>query len=141
VQYGLPLIFEHFGEIAFGADDPEDLFAMYFQVLPAALRNLPWNCHKFSIDPPVSDFKSVPLSCDTFCSTNLVMVLSQPQSPSSIIFNRRGFEIGASSPSPQIGQAAEAEAAAEPPDIRLRSRIREWQQQHQPRQQEQLQLV
>ena len=140
VQYGLPLIFEHFGQIAFGADDPEDLFAMYFQVLPAALSNLPWNCHKFSIDPPVSDFKSVPLSCDTFCSTNLVMVLSQPQSPSSIIFNRRGFETAASSPSPQIGRAAETEAAAEPPDVRRRSRIREWQQQHQPRQQEQLQL-
>jgi hypothetical protein len=135
VHYGLPLIFEHFGEIAFGADDPEDLFTMYFQVLPAALRNLPWNCHKFSIDPPVSDFKSVPLSCDTFCSTNLVMVLSQPQSPSSIIFHRRGFEIAASSPSPH-----ETEAAAEPSDIRLRSRTREWQHQHQPRQQQQLQL-
>ena len=140
VQYGLPLIFEHFGEIAFGADDPEDLFSMYFQVLPAALRNLPWNCHKFSIDPPVSDFKSVPLSCDTFCSTDLlVMVLSQPQSPSSIIFNRRGFEIAASSPSPQIGQAPEAEAAAENPHARLRSRFREMEQQRQLRQQQQQQ--
>jgi hypothetical protein len=137
VQSGLPLIFDHFGEIAFGADEPEDLFTMYFQVLPAALRNLPWNCHKFSIDPPVSDFKSVPLSCDTFCSTNLVMVLSQPQSPLSIIFNRRGFEIAASSPSPQIDRAPEAEAAAQPPDIRLHCRIREWQQQHLQLQQQQ----
>jgi hypothetical protein len=112
VQYGLPLIFEHFGEIAFGADDPQHLFTMYFRVLPEALRNLPWfsKCHKFSIDSAVSDFKSVPLSWDTFCSSMLIMKRSDPQSQTSplqsapLIFNKTGFQ-EASSSSLQISRA------------------------------------
>jgi hypothetical protein len=112
VQHGLPLIFEHFGEIAFGADDPQHLFSMYFRVLPEALRNLPWfsKCHKFSVDPAVSDFKSVPLSWDTFCSSVLLVKRSDPQSQASslqsapLIFNRAGFE-EASSTSLQISRA------------------------------------
>ncbi len=102
VKAGLPLIFEHFGEIAFGADHPQELFAMYFQVLPEALKHLPWNCHKFSMDDSfVSDFRNVPLNCDTFCSSKLVMMRLESRSQQIIplIFDQAGFQIAAAAPS------------------------------------------
>jgi hypothetical protein len=91
-KYGLPLIFLNFGEIAFGCDDLEEVFRMYFNVLPAALRDLPWKDHKFSFkQPPVSDFKSIPVSFDVFGSSNLLLMRSDSQT-NAFRFNSQGLQ-------------------------------------------------
>jgi hypothetical protein len=100
VRCGISLIFEQFDEIAFGGDDLEEVFSMYFKVLPAALKDLPWNGHKFSpVQPPVSDFRSVPLSQDIFCSPNLSMKRAEIRSKplglgvfSALIFSSAGLQ-------------------------------------------------
>ena len=65
---------------------------MYFKVLPAALKDLPWNGHKFSpVQPLVSDFRSVPLSQDIFCSPNLSMKRAESHSK-PLIFSSAGLQ-------------------------------------------------
>jgi hypothetical protein len=92
VRSGISLIFEQFDEIAFGGDDLEEVFSMYFKVLPAALKDLPWNGHKFSpMQPLVSDFRSVPLSQDIFCSPNLSMKRAESHSK-PLIFSSAGLQ-------------------------------------------------
>jgi hypothetical protein len=92
VRSGISLIFEQFDEIAFGGDDLEEVFSMYFKVLPAALKDLPWNGHKFSpVQPPVSDFRSVPLSLDVFCSPTLSMKRAESHSK-HLIFSSAGLQ-------------------------------------------------
>jgi hypothetical protein len=74
VKAGIPLIFQHFGEIAFGSDDLKDAFTLFFKTIPAILKDLPWNSgHKFSQAPNVCDFRSAPLSNEigTFCAPSL----------------------------------------------------------------------
>ncbi len=92
IRSGVSLIFEQFGEIAFGGDDLEAVFSMYFKVLPTALKDLPWNGHKFSsVQPHVSDFRSVPLSQDVFCSPILSMKHSETHSK-PVIFSNSGLQ-------------------------------------------------
>ena len=90
VKSGIPLIFLNLGEIAFGCDDLKELFHMYFKVLPAALKDLPWKNHKFSFkQPPVADFRSVPpVSFDVFGSSSLIIMRSESHS-NAVVFGSK----------------------------------------------------
>jgi hypothetical protein len=109
VKSGIPLIYQEFRQIAFASDDLEDLFTLYFRVLPEALKGLPWKGHKFSVlQPSVLDFRSAPLSnyfedplsphvfkshlrsIDVFGSSSLVMML-QIQYTNPAIFSSSGI--------------------------------------------------
>jgi hypothetical protein len=89
---GLPLIFLNIGEIAFGCDDLEEVFRMFFNVLPAVLKDLPWKDHKFLFTQPhISDFRSIPASFDVFGSSNLLLMRSDSQT-NAFRFNSKGVQ-------------------------------------------------
>jgi len=92
VKAGLPLIFRQFGEIAFGNDNLEDVFSFFFKTIPAALKELPWNDHKFSREQlVVSDFRSAPPSSEigSFCVSTLVI----PQTGHFASFDKFGCQL------------------------------------------------
>ena len=84
VQSGIPLVYEQFRQIAFASDNLQELFDMYFQVLPMVLKDLPWMYQKFSVeDCTLSEFASL-----SFCQ-----MVEDPHSRRLIQLDPRSLDI------------------------------------------------